>query len=137
MKALAERLYERAINYAREWFFSGDKEATPKEIFETVFWSEVTSNFTEEKEISDKFYAVFEAVADQLEEDGVARNIDLWTVVSPSFDAETSVVFIHKPTNKVLFFLSRKNWHIWDSPEELKEDLVEIYKVARDRLEKI
>jgi len=130
-----EKLYERVLDYGREWFFSADDTVDAEEVFQSVFWSEASVNL-DEKETADKFYAVFEAVSDQLEEDGIARSIDLWAVVSPSLDSETMVVYVHRPTGKMLYFLSVKSWHVWDSPEALKEDLKEIYTTAREKLEK-
>lgn len=130
--AIAEKLYRRAIDTAKEWF--NLEESTSQEVFDDVFRSD--ADLDSERDVADKLYAVFDAVADQLEEDGVVEHsFDIEIVVAPSLDDVSYVVFFHRDTERVLYYFAGKFWHYWSSPEEMKEDLLDIYKTAKKKIQ--
>lgn len=118
-----EELFQRTMNYAKEWFSINSEE----EVFDLVFHEDADPTNLKpdspEEAIADKFYAPLWAVCDYLKE---VKKIEgfLRPLVSPSLSDRSSLLILLD--DKAIFTAERKFWHYWSSPEELKEDLENI-----------
>jgi len=121
-----EELYRRTITYAREWFLPEARDE--KEIFYTVLHKDADPSDLKpdnpEGAIADKFYAVLWSVCDYLKEEKKIEGF-LKPLVSPSLSDRSSLLILLD--EKAIFTSERKYWHYWSSPEELKEDLEDIF----------
>ena len=121
-----EELYRRTIAYAREWFLPEVRDE--KEIFYAVLHEDADPADLRpdnpEGAIADKFYAVLWSVCDYLKEEKKIEGF-LRPLVSPSLSDRSSLLILLD--EKAIFTSERKYWHYWDSPEELKEDLEDIF----------
>jgi len=119
-----EELYKRAIAYAKEWFSLHNEE----EIFDMVFHEDVDpANLrpdSPEEAVADKFYAPLWAICDYLKEVKKVEGF-LRPLVSPSLSDRSSLLILLD--DKAIFTAEYKFWHCWSSPEDLKDDLEDIF----------
>ena len=119
-----EKLYKRAIAYAKEWFSLHNEE----EIFDMVFHEDADPTNLRpdcpEEAVADKFYAPLWAICNYLKE---VKKIEgfLRPLVSPSLSDRSSLLILLD--DRAIFTAEYKFWHYWSSPEEFKEDLEDIF----------
>ena len=126
-----KELYERAIQYGLDWRYGDDAD----EVFHCLFSSE--AELIDSKEIADKFYAVLDAIQDQLLEEGFLKSaLELVPLVAPCPEDRSDALLIFNETKKIVYWIRDKHWHLWDSPTQMMKDLEEIYNVVKSAIEK-
>ena len=139
-----ERIY-RNVKRNISLFFLGDedirgrgKEKLMEEFFIGRLKGCVPERYLGEDvntDISNKFYALFEGIRKEVErKDPKGSRIRIF--LSPSYEAHTDVLLTLG--DRVVYEDHIKAWRLgWESKEDMKKDLEEIYREILSRLERV
>ena len=125
-EALKEELLNSTYNYVEGWHST----TMPSREF---FRSE--QDVFDEDNIKDKFYAFLFSIQNALAKRGSGNTFEYQAFVEPSINDSSAGILLFRGELCLVLFQA-KFWHVWDTEEELKEDLFQSFRHAKVVLEK-